>query len=525
MDQGWHTRRRAGRSASLVALSVMLATACVSGRTEIPSDDGGAAEGYVPPWVRGGTGAADGGGEPPFPEESELWPSEEETGFWDGDAPDEDDPFPEDPPEEDTPEEGEEPGEEDPDEEDPIDPPNEPPTEDPPFEDEIGGTVGGFGENAPAVKVPAYGVVYDWRRVLQTNPDTGWDEVGRELRRLRNAGVRYVRVQFPIDAGVSDLDAEVAPRLDQIVGRAASAQLYVLPVLLRYGTREDESYGPLGVGGTDPALPEMERFARWANERYGMVYTPQASTCGRERMGVFWREHCDLAARPIRIWEVWDAPNSPSGWGRPPNATDYASLLRGTRLALRSVHPNTRVIMGGLAFGSNAIDPADFIEGVTQTTGGSRLFDAVALEPYSNYASSASTRVLRVARRMRRLGLFRPEGGRTAIWITEVGWALPVGERCGEGRYGNCERNFTVENRARQRQRLRAFIRRVRRRQPDFRVGAMMWNAFEDIGPPAPSPWTHDVGLVRHDGSSRMLGWYGRIADRKRWVRPPVLRR
>src|SRR5690606_13705470 len=165
---------------------------------------------------------------------------------------------------------------------------------------------------------------------------------------------------------------------------------------------------------------------------------------------------------------------------------DYASLLRGTRLALRAAHPNTRVIMGGLTFGSNAIDPADFIERVTETQGGSRLFDAVALEPYANYASSASRRVLRVASRMRRLGLFRPESGRTAIWITEVGWALPVGEACGEGRYGNCSRNYTVEDRARQRSRLRTFIRRVRRRQPDFRVGAIMWNAFEDVGPPEP---------------------------------------
>src|SRR5690606_16273868 len=192
------------------------------------------------PWANGGAGTGEdgGGGDPPFPEEDELWPSEEETGFWSGDAPDEEDPFPEDPPEEDTPGEGEEPSDDDPDEDDPLgddkypyDPPPLVGGEDP------GTTVGGFGLNAPRVRVPAYGVVYDWRRVLRANPETGWDEVGRELRRLRNAGVRYVRVQFPFDAGVTDLDAEVAPQLDPLVGRAAAASLYVLPVLLRFGTR------------------------------------------------------------------------------------------------------------------------------------------------------------------------------------------------------------------------------------------------------------------------------------------------
>lgn len=496
---------------TLFVVTSMLAAGCVAGTSGPP----GEARGEEP-----GAGESEGD---PFWDDEELWAEEEATGFWEDDAGD----F--------------------------VD---EPAIEDPAIAADVGAAPASLSRRARRAAVPRYAVHYPWH--------AGTDSIAQfeaDLHQMRAAGIRYVRVNLTVGEGHT-----TAPYFDQLVEAGARADVYLLPGLMRVGTRPDGSGGALGIVSGSGDLNLWQEFVHWAAERYGRIEEAQPSACpGREHLGSFWRERCDLPARPIRVWEIWNEPNLPEFWLSScescprPDARAYAEILRRARYSLRAVHRNNRVILGGLAPSTLgvAIPPARFVRQVAEVEGGRRLFDGVALHPYGNTVADAVDEVRALAEELRELRLIRGEPDDVRIWLTEIGWGVPSGEyECephpdGDGR---CKRMYTVRNREVQEERMTQFAARMREHERDWRVGPMFWFAFRDYDTremahgacasqaDCPSEgytceavggeslcmpehkWWMDCGLVRTDRSERSIDRYGALARRYRWVRPPRAR-
>jgi hypothetical protein len=136
--------------------------------------------------------------------------------------------------------------------------------------------------------------------------------------------------------------------------------------------------------------------------------------------GSLWAEHPEVAARPIRAWQIWNEPNLTRYWTPPRGqgfARSYVKLLRAAHRALRAADPGARTILAGL--------PNESWIALRQIykAGGRRAFDAVALHPYTGRPRNVVRLVEYARREMRRFG-----DGRKPVWVTELSWPAAKGK-------------------------------------------------------------------------------------------------
>jgi hypothetical protein len=148
-------------------------------------------------------------------------------------------------------------------------------------------------------------------------------------------------------------------------------------------------------------------FLRRAVERYG----PH---------GDFWRENPQLAALPIRAWEIWNEENIVTfSAGADPRR--YARLLRISGRAIHRADPGAKAVLGGLFGRPLQIPPnvasGDFLERVYRAGRVKPFFDGVALHPYVADAAAMRPQIRNLRRIMRRHG-----DGATPLYVTELGW-------------------------------------------------------------------------------------------------------
>ena len=222
-----------------------------------------------------------------------------------------------------------------------------------------------------------------------------------EYQRMGAGGVSSIRLLISLDAVSPEPNVRDWRLYDTIIGDAARSGITVDPWFM---------YLPPWLSADATTLPiynQTQRtawysFVREAALRYGVG-------------GSFWRQNPTLPARPMRFWEVWNEPNL-----RRVTARQYASLLRLTRSALRSVSPANRTILGGLYSRPKPHDgvrPTLFLRRLYKLRGGRRLFDAVGIHPYA----SRPMGVLRNTRSAREV-MDKYGDRRKPIWITELGW-------------------------------------------------------------------------------------------------------
>ena len=177
---------------------------------------------------------------------------------------------------------------------------------------------------AASAKVPE-----GWLGVIADGPLTRQGAaLDGEWDLMRDSGAQSVRTAFYWPN--AQRQEGVAPDLsgfDATVLSAARRGLPVLPIVT--GTpgwagekRDDE---------TSPRAPGLYAgFLRALVARYGPA-------------GSLWAEHPEIAARPIRAWQVWNEPNLTRYWSRQPFAKRYVKLLREADGALRTADPGARV--------------------------------------------------------------------------------------------------------------------------------------------------------------------------------------
>lgn len=197
-------------------------------------------------------------------------------------------------------------------------------------------------------------------------------------------------------------------RFDALVAGAARRGLRVLPVVT---TAPGWAAKPPGGFASPPAnAADYAAFARALVDRYG----PRGS---------LWAERPDIPRRPIRAWQIWNEPNLRASWSEADWVRPYLALLGAARRAIRAADPGARTVLAGLPNLSWRS-----LAAIYRVPGARRLFDEVAIHPYTRQVAGLAT----IARLVR--GVMRRNGdARKPIAITEFGWPSARGKAVGFG--------------------------------------------------------------------------------------------
>lgn len=229
-------------------------------------------------------------------------------------------------------------------------------------------------------------VVFDWS---QLQPYHSWSEVPPDDRS------QFVNVGgIPTDF----------TQTDQIMEQASERGMTLTPIILNAPAWDGQSYkgGIVDLPRTDGPFAA---FVRALVQRYG----PH---------GTFWFSYQGQLKEPITMWEVWNEPNIPAFWPQQPFVTRYLALLRAAHGAIKGVDPTAKVILAGLP-NYSWLDLAR----IYKVRGASKLFDVVAVHPYTKYPKGVITILGYVRQVMDRNG-----DASKPILANELSWPSSLGK-------------------------------------------------------------------------------------------------
>ena len=226
--------------------------------------------------------------------------------------------------------------------------------------------------------------VFSWQ-AAQPFPD--WSSVpGSQYSRFEN-----VSTDVPTDFS----------RMDRVVEAAAEHGIALAPVVIDTPYWDADSIGrhkePLRTG------PYAD-FLTVLIQRYGPG-------------GTYWYDHPYTPILPIRVWQVWNEPSGYYYWDRHPFAPSYVSLLRAAHDAIKQADPGAGVVLAGFPNRS-----WESVRQIYQVRGARRLFDAVAVHPYTAQPSGVITILERVRAVMDSFG-----DRSKPMFATELGWPSSQG--------------------------------------------------------------------------------------------------
>jgi Glycosyl hydrolase family 53 len=207
------------------------------------------------------------------------------------------------------------------------------------------------------------------------------------------------RSQFQAISGVPTRLAA----LDRLVAAAAAKRLSVLPVI-QY-TPSWDAERPENPASPPKSMGAYAAFLTGLVKRYGPT-------------GTFWTTHPDTPKVPIRMWQIGNEPHFVSYWSEQPFAPSYVRLLATARTALKAADPGAKVVLAGLADTS-----WEYLDSIYRVPGAGRLFDVVAIHPYTAHPSGVITILQRARAVMDRFG-----DARKPILVTEITWPSSQGK-------------------------------------------------------------------------------------------------
>lgn len=201
----------------------------------------------------------------------------------------------------------------------------------------------------------------------------------REFNLLRNAGIRQIRVDFDW-SGVEKRPGEWDfSRLDRLVELAERSSIRILPIL------------DYDVPWARPAIRHLEKYCEYVRRVVGRYHDR------------------------IRVWEVWNEPDSAGTWGTTPSARDYVRLLEAAAEEIRTVDPDLTILSGGMSRIPWAFWEEAFAAGIAEHC------DAFNLHPYRWEGGPEAPSLVEDLKRFRDM-MERHGAGNKPVWITEIGW-------------------------------------------------------------------------------------------------------
>jgi hypothetical protein len=184
---------------------------------------------------------------------------------------------------------------------------------------------------------------------------------------------------------------------DRLVSAAAQRGLTLLPVV--------ES-----PPGWDVLHPGTAGSPPKSDAPFGAFLTALVDRYGPR--GTFWSSNPSVPRVPIGMWQIWNEPHLAQYWSVQPFAPSYVKLLAAADSAIKAADPNAKVVLGGLANYSWR-----YLADIYRVPGAKRLFDIVAVHPYTEQASGVITIMRRARAVMNRFG-----DSQKPMLATEVTW-------------------------------------------------------------------------------------------------------
>ena len=192
--------------------------------------------------------------------------------------------------------------------------------------------------------------------------------------------------------------------LDIMVALAAQRRLTILPVILDAPGWDAVPARAVSVG--IPAQPgPYAKFAAALVQRYG----PR---------GTFWSAHRGIPKVPIRMWQIWNEPNTTTFWAQHPFAPSYVAFLKAAHDAIKSVDPRAKVVLAGLPN-----DSWDALATIYAIPGARQLFDAVDVHPYTKQPVG----VILIAAKVRQVMAANGDAHKP-ILVGEMSWPSSQGQ-------------------------------------------------------------------------------------------------
>ena len=191
--------------------------------------------------------------------------------------------------------------------------------------------------------------------------------------------------------------------LDPVVGAAARRGISVLPVIESTPSWDAQLSG--NSASPPKSLAPFAAFLTALEKRYGPG-------------GSFWSAHPGIAPEPIRMWQIWNEPHFTRYWAVQPFAPGYVKLLAAAHAALKAADPNAKVVLAGLADFS-----WESLAQIYAIPGASRLFDVVAIHPYTTRPQGVITILQRGREVMDQHG-----DASKPILATEITWNSSLGK-------------------------------------------------------------------------------------------------
>ncbi len=189
---------------------------------------------------------------------------------------------------------------------------------------------------------------------------------------------------------------------DRLVGLAAQRGLTVLPDILNAPAWDGELHA-----GAIVTIPKADgpyaSFAQALVRRYG----PRGS---------FWQGRSPKL--PVRMWQIWNEPNITPFWPVQPFQSRYLGLLRAARAAIKSADPGAQIVLAGMPNYSWRQ-----LAGIYRFPGARRLFDVVAIHPYTRDAQGVITILTKARQVMDAAG-----DARKPIIADEISWPSSSGK-------------------------------------------------------------------------------------------------
>lgn len=233
------------------------------------------------------------------------------------------------------------------------------------------------------------------------------------LRKLREGGVVWMREDFSWGALERSKGVWNWSIGDQLMRNASKVGMSVVGVL-GYSAPWASSGDTIKHPPRDHG--EYANYARTVVERYGAG-------------GSFWRQHPELAPRPLQAVELWNEPWHYKFWRPGPDPAAYARLVRAAATAIKSTHPEMKVLANADVFQmrndtSGSVDWAGPLLDADPALF-RNLVDGYTVHLYTEERGPHDTSVAqrwRFDRLLLTRSLAKAHGADHPIWVTEFGW-------------------------------------------------------------------------------------------------------
>jgi len=160
-------------------------------------------------------------------------------------------------------------------------------------------------------------------------------------------------------------------------------------------------------------IPFVCGTPRWASTSQGGDFR-QCPPKNNAQFAGFMRQIVGRYKSRIHSWEIWNEPDNPDYWRG--SAGQYAALVQAGSRAVHEADPQSKVVMGGLAWNLT------FLEAVLTNTEAIRDVDVINLHNY--YQTWASQPLERIPDYVgSAYDLIRDHGQHQAIWMAEGGYS------------------------------------------------------------------------------------------------------